>query len=100
AAPAKIRSLVMRDLVWILCFGLGIGIPVALSCTRLIQSRLFGVQAKDMTILAGATLLLALTAVAAAYWPARRASRVDPLHALRHERCPSALRCRDTLIGT
>jgi predicted permease len=85
AAPAKIRALVMRDLVWILGFGLGVGIPVALSATRLIQSRLFGVEAKDTTILAGATLALACTAIAAAYWPARRASRVDPLHALRHE---------------
>jgi len=85
AAPAKIRAMVMREMIWILSFGLGAGIPAALASTRLIESRLFGVPAKDLTVLAGASLLLALTAATAAYWPARRASRVNPLVALRYE---------------
>jgi len=85
AAPARIRAMVMRELVWILGFGLGIGIPAALASTRLVESRLFGVQGKDATVVACATLLLVITASAAAYWPARRASRVDPLDALRCE---------------
>jgi putative ABC transport system permease protein len=85
AAPARIRTMVMRELVWILGFGLGVGIPAALASTRLIESRLFGVNGKDLTIAAGATLLLSCTAAAASYWPARRASRVNPLDALRHE---------------
>ena len=42
--------MVMRELVWILGFGLGVGIPAALASTRLIESRLFGVQAKDAGI--------------------------------------------------
>jgi len=85
AAPARIRSLVMRDLVWILGFGLGIGIPVALAGTRLIESRLFGVHGKDAGIIAAAAFLLSLTAAVAAWWPARRAARVNPLDALRYE---------------
>jgi ABC-type antimicrobial peptide transport system permease subunit len=85
AAPARIRTMVLRDLVWILGFGLGLGIPVALACTRLVESRLFGVRGRDAAIVAGAALLLSLTAVAAAYWPARRASKVNPLEALRYE---------------
>jgi predicted permease len=85
AAPAKIRSMVMRELVWILGFGLALGIPAALASARLVESRLFGVQAKDATVVICATLLLMITACAAAYWPARRASRVDPLNALRCE---------------
>ena len=85
AAPARIRSMVMQEMIWILGFGLGVGIPTALASTRLIESRLFGVHGKDMTVIAGASLLLGLTAAAAAYWPARRASRVSPLVALRYE---------------
>jgi ABC-type antimicrobial peptide transport system permease subunit len=85
AAPARIRSMVMREMIWILSFGLGVGIPTALAETRLIESRLFGVHGKDLTVVAGASLVLALTAAAAAYWPARRASRVNPLVALRYE---------------
>jgi predicted permease len=85
AAPARIRFMVMREMIWILSFGLGVGIPTALASTRLIESRLFGVHGKDITVVAGASLVLALTAAAAAYWPARRASRVSPLVALRYE---------------
>ncbi len=85
AAPAKIRAMILRELVWILSFGLGVGIPAALASTRLVASRLFGVQAHDAAIIVGATALLALTAAAAAYWPARRAPRVNPLDALRWE---------------
>jgi ABC-type antimicrobial peptide transport system permease subunit len=85
AAPGRIRAMVMRELGWTLVFGLGVGIPAALAATRLIESRLFGVHGRDLSVFASAALLLSITAVAAAYWPARRASRVDPLTALRVE---------------
>jgi predicted permease len=85
AAPARIRSMVLGDLLWILGFGLGTGIPVALASTSLIESRLFGVHGKDAAVVTCIALLLSATAVAAAYWPARRASKVNPLDALRYE---------------
>jgi len=85
AVPARIGAMILRDLVWILGCGLGAGIPAALSATRLIESRLFGVKGSDVTIIASASIVLALTAVAAAWWPARRAARVNPLEALRYE---------------
>jgi ABC-type antimicrobial peptide transport system permease subunit len=77
--------MVLGDLLWILGFGLGAGIPIALAATRLIESRLFGVHGRDAAIVASVAVLLSVTAVAAAYWPARRASKVNPLEALRYE---------------
>jgi ABC-type antimicrobial peptide transport system permease subunit len=85
AAPGRIQSMVMRQLVWIVGLGLGVGIPTALACTKLIESRLYDIKGNDFTVPAYASLLLSLTAAVAAYWPARRASRVNPLEALRHE---------------
>jgi predicted permease len=85
AAPARIKSMVMSELIWILGFGLGIGIPAALASTRLIESRLFGVKGKDPGIFVLAAALLVVTAALAAYWPARRAARVNPVDALRCE---------------
>jgi putative ABC transport system permease protein len=85
AAPARICSMIMGEWAWIVAIGVGFGIPVALACVRLIASQLFGVDSKDVIIPASAALILACTAGIAAYWPARRASRVNPLEALRHD---------------
>jgi putative ABC transport system permease protein len=85
AAPRRILSLVMSELTWIMGLGLAVGIPAALASTRLVESRLFGVHGRDATVFVAATILLAITAGAAAYWPARRASKVDPSIALRSE---------------
>jgi ABC-type antimicrobial peptide transport system permease subunit len=65
--------------------GAALGLAGAFLAVRLLESQLFGVQPDDPVALAGATALLLTMAFAAAYLPARRASRIDPLTALRHE---------------
>jgi ABC-type antimicrobial peptide transport system permease subunit len=79
-----VRS-VLRESIGIVAIGIGIGIPASLLLTRVLGSLLFGVTPSDPWLLAGAASCLLLVALAAAATPAWRASRVDPLVALRHE---------------
>jgi predicted permease len=65
--------------------GLGLGLACALAGTRLMSSFLYGLSALDVVTFIGVSLLLALVALLACYFPARRATRVDPLVALRYE---------------
>ena len=65
--------------------GLAIGFAIAVALARLLSSLIFGVSATDWQIFFGISLALAAAALTATYVPARRASRVDPVIALRHE---------------
>ena len=85
APPAAVRWLVVRESAWTVIAGAAAGLAATFAVIRLVQSQLFGVEPHDPAALAGATALLLSMAFAAAYLPARRAARIDPLTALRHE---------------
>jgi ABC-type antimicrobial peptide transport system permease subunit len=85
AQRGDVMRLVLGDGVKMALTGVGVGLAAAMGLTRLMSSVLFGVSATDPLTFGGVALLLALVALAAAYIPARRATRVDPLVALRYE---------------
>ena len=81
---AGLRNLA-RDVRYVLRLGVAIGIVAGLLLTRLMSSLHFGVDPRDWTTFSGVSILLLALALAACAIPARRAMRVDPLVALRHE---------------
>jgi len=85
ADQGSVLALVLRDVLATALVGIGAGLPVAVGLGRLFESRLVGLRASDPATLGAATLVLVLVVLAAGYFPARRATRVDPMVALRVE---------------
>jgi putative ABC transport system permease protein len=85
AHRGSVIAMVVRGAFWQVGIGLALGIPAAIGAGNLMASRLFGVTPRDPLILSSAALLLVLAALLAAAIPARRATRVDPMIALRQE---------------
>jgi predicted permease len=85
AEQGKVIGMVMREVLTLIVIGVGVGVPAALLLTRVVKSQLYGLEAHDPWTLGLATGLLAMVACAAGYIPALRASRVDPMRALRYE---------------
>ena len=85
AQRGTVVSMVLRRVVLLVAVGLAISLPVALIGFRLVRSFLFGTEPNDPVTLSVAAAILVGAAILAGYAPARRASRIDPLVALRHE---------------
>ncbi|HET7608832.1 MAG TPA: FtsX-like permease family protein, partial [Gammaproteobacteria bacterium] len=85
-APAgRIRGMLLRQMSAVTIFGIAFGAAAAWLLGRAARSLLFGVEAADPIALAGAAIVLVAVTLGAAYLPARRASRVDPIVVLRYE---------------
>ena len=85
ARRGSVVWLVLREALILVLIGLAVGIALVSLAARLVTSLLFGVSASDPATLATTAVLMLSIAVVAAYLPARRASRVDPMAALRYE---------------
>ena len=85
AQRAAVLWMVLRRVLLLAAAGLAIGLPAALIASRVLKSLLFQTQANDPRILALAAVVLVSAALLAGYAPAKRASRIDPLAALRNE---------------
>jgi putative ABC transport system permease protein len=83
ATASGLRWLVVKQGMALAAMGVGLGAIVSLAVSRLMSSMLFGVTARDPITFAVVSAVLATVAVGASYLPARRATRIDPLEALR-----------------
>ncbi len=84
-APRDVFALVLRQGAKLVLAGVALGLAASLALTRALSSQLFGVTPTDPLTFGGVAIVLTLVALAACYLPARRAMRVDPMVALRHE---------------
>jgi ABC-type antimicrobial peptide transport system permease subunit len=85
ARPGLVVWSVMREVLLLLAIGLAIGVPSALALATYVSAQLYGIQPRDPWIAGWTIVLLTIVSAAAGVIPARRASRIDPILALRYE---------------
>lgn len=85
AQRASVIWLVMKETLFLLVIGLGVGVPAAMALGRYVSNQLYGIQTRDPWITVSTIVVLAIVAAAAGMIPAHRASRIEPMLALRFE---------------
>jgi predicted permease len=85
AQPGRVIWMVMREVVVLLAIGLAVGVPAALALGRYVSAQLYGIEPNDPLIAGTTVALLSVVSAAAGLIPAHRASRIDPILALRYE---------------
>jgi predicted permease len=85
AQPALVIWLVMKEVLLLLSIGLAVGLPAALGLGRYVSSQLYRIEGHDPGVAVATMVLLGIVSAAAGLIPAHRASRIDPILALRHE---------------
>jgi macrolide transport system ATP-binding/permease protein len=85
ARRATVVWMVLREVLTLAAIALAVSVPVALAASRLVESFLFGMKRNDPLALAAGVLTMVGAMLLAGYLPARNASRIDPMTALRHE---------------
>ncbi len=85
ARPASVIWLVMKDVLVLLALGLAVGIPSAIALGRFVAAQLYGIKVNDPWIAGASIAMLIAVATLAGFVPAQRASRIDPILALRYE---------------
>ena len=85
AQRGRVVWMVLREVVLLAAVGLAISVPTALAASKLVESFLFGMKPNDPLALTGSVVTLVSAAILAGYLPARNASRIDPMIALRHD---------------
>jgi len=85
AQPGQVRGMILRESTVLAAAGIVVGVGASLMLTRLVKSMLYGIQPWDPPTMLGGVVVLVAVALAASWIPARRAARVQPMDALRHE---------------
>ncbi|MCH8906304.1 MAG: FtsX-like permease family protein [Candidatus Heimdallarchaeota archaeon] len=85
ARASQVRSIVLGQAAALAGIGIGVGLAGAFGLSRLLNTMVFGVSVTDPVIFGSVAVGLGVIAIVAGYVPARRATRVDPMHALRNE---------------
>jgi ABC-type antimicrobial peptide transport system permease subunit len=85
AEQGRVIRLVMREMLVVILLGISAGVVAGMLCGRFVESQLFGVKAADPRVFAMSVVVLLAASFTASFLPAWRASRIDPMRALRHE---------------